>query len=398
MMKNKTRVMIYEPYPFNEVAGNLRTLQYILKFLNKDEFEVMVVAPFNNKFKDRINEIGVTCDIVAPPERLQRYGGQSLNDGIVGKFWSVIALIKYGHKIRRYLKSNKIDVVYCNGIRSVMTVGIVAYLCRIPFLWYVKGQLEHRFYDMLAYLTASKILFYSEINSVDCYPRVRQFFSKKVEILRTGIDLNEVKSIQTTNNSYLKKELAIVDNCVNIAYVGQLYEPKGVHYLLEAFTKASLLNNNLRLFIIGSPIIDEYADYLNTLKMIISDNSIGDKVTFTGWRDDAMNIISLMDVIVHPSLAEGFSRSVLESMALGKAVIATGVGGERETIVNDKNGYLVKPKRADLICNHILKLSSDLPLMKKIGNEARKTIISMHNIADKVVRLGVIFQELKEIR
>ena len=103
--------------------------------------------------------------------------------------------------------------------------------------------------------------------------------------------------------------------------------------------------------------------------------------------------MNVMDIIVHPSLAEGFSRSVLEAMALGKSVISSSVGGERDTIENNFNGFLVEPKCAKAI-EKIIYLSTRPKERARIGNNAYLTIKKKHNIEDKIILLG---QSLKNL-
>ena len=80
-----------------------------------------------------------------------------------------------------------------------------------------------------------------------------------------------------------------------------------------------------------------------------------DHVVFLGWRWDALEILSLMDVLVHPSLSEGFPRAVLKAMAVGKAVVATRVGAFRadDVIRNGHGGFLVEPRDIETMAKHI---------------------------------------------
>jgi len=73
------------------------------------------------------------------------------------------------------------------------------------------------------------------------------------------------------------------------------------------------------------------------------------------------------DLVLLPSLIEGISISILESMSLGKIVATTSVGGNPEIIKDRVNGFLFKPKSTDSIIKTIDKIS-------KIGLENKKVI------------------------
>ncbi len=103
-----------------------------------------------------------------------------------------------------------------------------------------------------------------------------------------------------------------------------------------------------------------------------------------------------MDVVIHPSLAEGFGRAVLEAMALGKPVIASKVGGLRDAIKDGENGFLVDVGDVEAIAQHWRELILDPELCLKMGQEAKKTIFTEYLIDDKVARFSEILQEMTQ--
>ena len=110
-------------------------------------------------------------------------------------------------------------------------------------------------------------------------------------------------------------------------------------------------------------------------------------IIFTGWRTDALQIVALMDILVHPSLSEGFGRTVLEGMALGKPVIASKVGGLRELISDGENGFLVDAKSPSQLAEKLRILLASNTLRERIGREAKKTVFSDYLIQDKIKEL-----------
>ena len=260
------------------------------------------------------------------------------------------------------ISQNNIKLVYCNSIRGLLTIWLAALLNKIPILWYIKGELNNKLLDTIGFCVSKKILYFCESNKNDKYPLLRYIFKKKLGILKIGINTDAVEKISKSDNSKLSKELGINKKYINIIYTGQIYPPKGIHYLLEAIILLKKEITNFHLYIVGDHIIEEYRSYQNVLDDIIQNNGIAAHVTFTGWRPDALNTISQMDILVHPSLSEGFGRTVLEGMALGKAVIASKVGGLRELIKNGQNGFLVDAGQPEQIAEklRLLMASKDL--------------------------------------
>ncbi|MGC4085041.1 MAG: glycosyltransferase, partial [Vicinamibacterales bacterium] len=74
---------------------------------------------------------------------------------------------------------------------------------------------------------------------------------------------------------------------------------------------------------------------------------LASSVRVLGTRSDVPALLAAADVLVHPSLEEGFSNALLEGMAAGLPVVATAVGGNPEAIVDGVTGYLVPARDAD---------------------------------------------------
>ena len=81
--------------------------------------------------------------------------------------------------------------------------------------------------------------------------------------------------------------------------------------------------------------------------------SLNGTVHFLGHRRDVKNLINFSDIIVKPSLAEGMSRVVLETLACQKPIIITNVGGISQYIKDKENSIIIKPNSIDSIVNSI---------------------------------------------
>ena len=80
------------------------------------------------------------------------------------------------------------------------------------------------------------------------------------------------------------------------------------------------------------------------------------------------------DVLIQPSLVEGISSTILESMACKTPVIASNVGGNLELIINKENGFLTEPDDYDKIIKNLNILLSDKKYAKTITENAFKTV------------------------
>lgn len=394
----KLNILIYEPYPFGQITGNLRTQSYTMEFVDKERFHLVLLAPFETDFTRKVQMDGIDTVVLEPPKRVNRYGGKCLRDSHFGKVLTMLDLLQYNLKLYLVFKKKNIDIVYCNCIRSVLTVCLAAMLRKTPILWYIKGELQNPILDTIGFVLCKKILFYCESNKNDKYPRIVKRYKNKIDILEPGIDIKHIVEVENKDKINLKKELSMDDHKINIIYMGQLYPPKGVHYLLDAISLIVQEYPNIMLYIVGDHIIEEYKTYTDELVHITKQNKLERNIFFTGWRSDALEILSLMDILVHPSLSEGFGRVVLEGMALGKPVIASKVGGLREMIKDGKNGLLVEPGNSQMIAEKLRLLLKDKGLKNNLGKAARETVFSEYLIQDKIYQLEQIWNDMASTR
>ncbi|BBI68842.1 hypothetical protein PKHYL_30330 [Psychrobacter sp. KH172YL61] len=87
---------------------------------------------------------------------------------------------------------------------------------------------------------------------------------------------------------------------------------------------------------------------------------------FLGKLTDVKPAIADSSVYVLPSYREGTPRTVLEAMAMGRAVITTDAPGCRETVINGHNGYLVPVKDADALAEAMQKFIDEPELIAKM--------------------------------
>lgn len=383
------RVLIFVSYPFAKIAGNLRTLLYILRFAPAHGIRCVVVAPFDTELSEHVRALGAEWIVVPPPASINRYGGQVLRESLWARLRSSIDLLRYNMRIRRLIREQRIDLVYCDGIRSMMFTGLGGLLARVPRVMYMNGQFDNPLLDRIGMMLATRLLFICEANRDDRYPEMIRRYADKIGIVGYGLDLDDIRQAEARGPA-----VGGVRAGLGIACVGQLYEPKGVHWLIEAFGRVAPKYPDATLYLIGDPVVREHEPYVDELRSQIARLGLDDRVVFTGWRDDALAVVSRLDILVHPSRSEGFGRAVLEAMALGKPVIASAVGGLRELVDHGHNGYLVKVGDVYAIANHLDALLGNETLRRRLGAAARDTVHRDYEVEGKVAQLSRILNDV----
>lgn len=376
------------------LGGNFLTQSLLLARLDRTRFEPLVLAPVEGAALDHFRKAGVECLVLPPGAALNRYGGRALRAGLLGRAASAWGLVGYNLAVARLLRSRRVDVVYANCVRAQLFAGLGAWLARVPLLLYVKGELANPLIDRLCLLNASKVLFFSASNRDDRYPWLIRWIRPKIEILPIGMDFAPVQEAAKRDPESIRREAGVDPGHFNVVVVAQLYPPKGQHFALQALAEVVKVHPRTRLYFLGDHVLEEYRGYRTELESLAGQLGVADHVRFLGWRANALEIVRVMDLVVHPSLAEGFGRAVLEAMALGKPVVASRVGGLREAIRQGENGFLFGLGDVPALARHWLAIQGDPALAERLAVAARETAWRDYQIADKADRLAGIWTKM----
>lgn len=181
------------------------------------------------------------------------------------------------------------------------------------------------------------------------------------QVVYNGLELDINISRQQQDD--LRKEFNIHPSDLLLGTIARIDPKKDLATMLRAFAIVYKQHAQARLFIIGGG----FPNYLNELQALARSLEINHRVDFLGFRNDPQAILSLCQISLLSSLTEGLPNAILESMALGKPVIATAVGGVPELIDHDQQGHLVMPGDPRAFANAILSLIEHPESARQMG-------------------------------
>jgi glycosyltransferase involved in cell wall biosynthesis len=120
------------------------------------------------------------------------------------------------------------------------------------------------------------------------------------------------------------------------------------------------------------------------LECLSRELALASKLIFFGDQQDVGSYLSALDIAVLSSDAEGCSNFLLEAMALGKPVVATDVGANRELILHGRTGLLVPPGDAEALADAVITLIRDEAVAKSIGQRAKDRAITQFGLENMV--------------
>jgi len=169
-------------------------------------------------------------------------------------------------------------------------------------------------------------------------------------VVPLGIDLERFAAAEPA----LRKDGPVVGNVARLA-------PQKDHATL---LEAARLLGDVRFVIVGD----------GELREELERRADGLPVELTGARDDVPELLASFDVFAFPSLFEGLCLAVIEAQAAGVPVVATPVGGIRETVVDGETGLLVPTRDPAALAAAIRRLLDEPDLARRLAAEARRRV------------------------
>jgi glycosyltransferase involved in cell wall biosynthesis len=215
----------------------------------------------------------------------------------------------------------------------------------------------------------------------------RHISQERIEILPNGVDLDHFRP--PTDDEYAAaRQVFRLSHQVSVAgAVARLHPIKGLLYLIRAIPQIVERHPNSHLLIAGEGPEREL------LNSEIVKLGVEEYVTFVGFQRDIRRFLSALDLLVIPSLSEGWPNVLLEGMAMQRAIVASRVGGMVELLEDERTALLVAPADSQALAYTCTRALSNPALRARLGNAAqlRASALSLKSIAD---RLTTIYESL----
>jgi glycosyltransferase involved in cell wall biosynthesis len=208
------------------------------------------------------------------------------------------------------------------------------------------------------------------------------YAGEKIEVIRNGIDLS--RFAHPKNGAGVRTELGLPEHAPLVVVLARLSRQKGIDSFLEAAAAVGRRCPDARFLIVG----DKYdVAYKQSLEQRTVQLGLGGRIIFTGYRSDVPELLSQATISVLPSLSgEGLSNTLLESMAAGRPVVATRVGGSSEVIEEQGvGGLLVPPGDPAAMAEAICAVLENRDLARRLGHEAKRRVTE-HFSLERMVR------------
>lgn len=285
-------------------------------------------------------------------------------------------------KILFEVKKINPDIVHVQGMWTSICGYLAKEFLKIPYVLYARGSDVYRPEISLKLILRTMLKNADAVIALteDMKKNIQKTYNREVFVIPNGIDLEKFVNIS-------RKNLLLSNYTKKILFVGRLHPVKGVRYLIEAMKIIKEKDLYAKLIIVGD------GEEREKLQKLANKMGLLDSITFTGQipNQNVSQYMAMSDILVLPSLSEGFPNVILEAMAFGIPIVATNVGGVIEIMENGVNGFLVKPGNPDQIAQKVLFLFNNKDMIKMISNNNKKLVKQQHNWEKIAIKLENVY-------
>ena len=200
---------------------------------------------------------------------------------------------------------------------------------------------------------------------------------RRSAVIYNGIELERLSSVPRLRRG----------NSLTFGTMARLVPVKDHESLLRAFAEVRSAYHGSRLRILGSGQTEE------SLRRLAVDLGLDQSVEFLGWSNCVAEFLRSIEIFVLSSRSEGLPLTVLESMAAGRPIVSTAVGGVPEVLGNAQCGWLCPPERPEALAAAMIQ-AVKCDNLDEVGERGRKACLELYSLERMVREYDRLFHSL----
>jgi len=369
--RTKTKICFYNHT--GQVSGAEKVLFAIFAALDHQECQGIVFAPRSDSFESICQSNHLEFRPVTPLNA--RY---TLNPSKLAVY--LLSVAQLLRELRKNIFLECPDLVHANTTRAAIVATLATIGTKIPVLWYLHDILPKHplstIVRVLAILSGRNRLIAVSNATASAFVGALPAWAQSrapLEVIHNGTD-TVLFNTDRNEGLPLLEEIGLNANHFRIGIVGQITPRKGHLQLIR--TLAPIFKTTLphgRLLVVGAAMFNNDKVYLELLKTEASRLGVADQVLFLGTRH-IPTLMKALNVLVMNSSNEPFGLVLTEAMASGTPVVAKAVDGILEIVEDNVSGLLFWPGDTETLGRHLLALSNDADLSRRLASEGRSRV------------------------
>jgi glycosyltransferase involved in cell wall biosynthesis len=369
--------IIYLIDQMRNMGGAEKNLLNIISHINRARFNVhLYTFHLDSPMREVLEEKNIPCSQISYPTSIK----------------GIFEFFTLARKIRKI----KVNILHSYFEGADIWGTFLAKLAGIRVI--ISSKRDMGFTKNKKILTAYKIVnpFITKIISVSDAVKHQVNLQEKVNLdkivtIYNGVDINKFR--KSSHYKAFPSGLKLNSSSAIVGVLANIKPVKGLEYFIHAASRILQKFPSTQFIVVGGCLPNqESISYFKQLKLLVKNLRLDYNFFFLGERSDIAGVLSYFDISVLPSLSEGFSNTVIESMSAGKPLVVTDVGGNSEAVIHGKTGYVVPPGDINKLTDAISDLLQNRNLAIKMGNEGKKrakALFSMDLMIDKIEKIYI---------
>lgn len=358
--------------PVTQLGGADKSTIALVKEINKTR-KVIVLDYYGccREYFELMEKFNIEYKIIMPEANIKIIGGRNRFDRIVRLLKAYKEISLFITKLRKVLDEINPEAIWFSDDKSLYCVGRALEIIpasNTKTIMFIRGDIGRVKFICVKYWKRLHCIAGNNSVSLQYYKKFG-WARNKLKVVYNGLDIEDVHKAAETPLDGLPRQ-----NCkFKVVLPAMLIPLKAQDMAIRGFAEFIKKYDNTVLWLCGNTPNNLPLEYENSLKALVSQLGIQDKVFFLGWRKDIIAIMKQADVMILTSTTEGLPRSILEAMAVKTPVVSTKAGGIVDIIVDEENGMLIDIDDHKSLVNKLLKLTDKL-LRDKIVDNATQTL------------------------
>jgi len=273
----------------------------------------------------------------------------------------------------KIIKKFKPDIIHLHQSKDIFIFSPLKLIFNFKLVWTNHMGSSFRKRNPLHYLMYKGLDFAIAISKYTWIKMLKAnpIKKRKTDVIYYGIDIPVIEK----ERCLIREKLNLKNDEIGVIQVSRIEEGKGIKDIYEAAKTVWNKNSKIKFFILGKPTVKEGESFFENLKKEITDK----RFIFLGHSDNVFEILNAMDIAILYSHQEAFGLSMVEAGIMGLPLIGSNNAGIKEIIEDNISGFLIPPKKPEILAKKILKLAENKDLRIKFGKMAKK--ISQENFS-----------------
>jgi glycosyltransferase involved in cell wall biosynthesis len=355
------------------LGGAERMVVDALPYLDRERFsyEVAYLLPWKNFLVPQIRGAGITVHCLGM--RNNYYLHQAVK------------------RLHRLAEERRFDLIHAHLPLAGLAARFAGRSGRLPVV-YTEHNVQDRYHLLTRWANQKTMHWNAHVISVSgevtaSLRRSGASGSVSITTVQNGVPVKLVKT-EAVGLDRLREELGISTKNRIVGTVAVFRKQKRLDSWLEVAKKVLDRSRDVTFLLAG------HGPEAASLREAVQKFGLERSVIMPGFRPDGRRLIGLLDVFLMTSAYEGLPIALLEAMALGKAIVATDVGGIPEAIGNGVEGFLAHTGDIELLSKHVCSLLENDTLRYEMGRRAAEKAEKDFDLKNRIHQVEDIYLEV----